>query len=211
MSGQLRVLPSGTSQRGLTHVHCAWWVKSQAFSGQLIFRDPRRFGGLRTFSSMEDLRQCWAELGPDALTVRADELFAQLHERDRPIKAALLDQTLIAGVGNIYADESLFRAGIHPLMNCSKISRKKYQALVNAIKSVMLAAIESGGSTIRSYMDSDGKGGSFALKHAVYGRAAQPCIRCKAPLKHITAAQRTTVFCGKCQPRRSLHMRTSGS
>ena len=204
MSGQLRFVPHGKPFTQTDHVHCSWWIESPAGKGRLMFRDPRRFGGLRPFRSVHDLRKAWAALGPDALEIAAPELRDRLRNRKRPIKAALLDQSLIAGVGNIYADEALFLARIHPSESSGAISLRKFQILVEAIKSVMLAAIDSGGSTIRSYIDSDGQGGSFVHQHQVYGRADEPCKRCSRSLCALTLGGRTTVFCTHCQVRSSL-------
>jgi formamidopyrimidine-DNA glycosylase len=200
MSGQLRFVPKGEALNRNDHVHCTWWLKTTATEGRMIFRDPRRFGGLFPAHSLDQLKQQrWNQLGTDALTIKPADLFERLHRRNRPIKAALLDQALIAGVGNIYADEALFVARIHPQMPCVRLSRSNCERLTNAIQRVMLQAIGSGGSTIRSYIDSDGRGGTYASKHQVYGRNGKPCLRCESTLKSMAVAQRTTVFCPKCQ------------
>lgn len=200
MSGQLRFILKGDLLDKSDHVHCTWWLKNSATEGKLIFRDPRRFGGLFPAQSFDQLRQQrWDQLGPDALTIKPPDLFERLHQRNRPIKAALLDQSLIAGVGNIYADEALFVARIHPRVACMRLSRRDCERLTNAIQRVMSQAIGLGGSTIRSYIDSDGRGGTYASKHQVYGRKGKPCSRCESTLLGISVAQRTTVFCPECQ------------
>jgi formamidopyrimidine-DNA glycosylase len=186
----------------LDHVHCEWRIEGPAARGTLIFRDPRRFGGLWTYDSESQL---WEKrlnaLGPDALTIEPQELAANLKGSRRAIKAALLDQAALAGVGNIYADEALFRAKIHPATRAAKLSRAQIDSLGSSLRAVLRAAIEAGGSTIRTYVDSNGEQGRFAAEHAVYGRGGQPCPRCGTRLRSTLVAQRTTVFCPKCQQR----------
>jgi formamidopyrimidine-DNA glycosylase len=200
MSGQLRFVPHGQTLDQADHVHAVWNVQCKKSSGTLIFRDPRRFGGIWAFDSIDALREHrWNALGPDALTITGELLHAQLSGRHRPIKSALLDQAVLAGVGNIYADEALFAAGIHPATKAHRIDAQRADTLAASIVEILSSAIASGGSTIRSYVDSTGQGGSFAQFHRVYGRAGQPCLQCEAVLAQSTIAQRTTVHCPKCQ------------
>jgi len=200
MSGQMRFSPAGKRLSETTHVHCLWTLASKQGNGKLIFRDPRRFGGLWSFPSIQMLREHrWSSLGPDALAIRASDLAARLHKTQRPIKAALLEQSILAGVGNIYADESLFRAGIDPRSIAARLSKDRVKALTRAIHQVLGAAINAGGSTIRSYLDGSGNGGSFANRHQVYGRGGQVCLACGHSLEQVVIAQRTTVFCNHCQ------------
>jgi len=164
------------------------------------FRDPRRFGGVWALDSMTMLEALrWSMLGPDALDIDGTRLHEALRRTRRGIKSALLDQAIIAGVGNIYADEALFRAGIRPRRSASRLTRKHVDCLARCIREVLTAAIESGGSTLRDYLDASGARGTFQSRHTVYGRGGQPCIRCGSRLKKDVIAQRTTVWCPRCQ------------
>jgi len=200
MSGELRFLEPRERLSDARHVHCTWTIDSPRGPGRLVFRDPRRFGGLWTFPSADELdRQRWSGLGPDALTIRAPVLAARTAGTRRAIKSALLDQRLIAGVGNIYADEALFGARIHPLRRADKLARTETGRLASALRGVMRCAVAAGGSTLRDYVDGRGRRGGFALRHRVYGRAGEPCVRCRAPLIGIEVGGRTTVYCPSCQ------------
>lgn len=182
------------------HVHAVWRLrKDGSHPGLLAFRDPRRFGGLTTLESREALQRRWSSLGPDALGITGGELLAGLRASKRAIKAALLDQAVLAGVGNIYADESLFLAQIAPRKLASRLNPKQVDRLAEAIRGVLEQAVRKGGSTLRDYVDASGRAGSFALEHQVYGRAGRPCVRCQTPLRSATLAQRTTVWCPLCQ------------
>lgn len=200
MSGQLRYLPENTRLENRSHVHCIWSIRGPKSAGRLIFRDPRRFGGIWTFTSREHLQLSrWSRLGPDALDISSRALFQQLDRTRKSIKAALLDQSLIAGVGNIYADECLFSSGINPSRLTNELSRAEITRLAKHLRQILQRAVQAGGSTIRSYVDANGEGGKYAFKHKVYGRANQPCLKCRTSLCGITIAQRTTVFCPTCQ------------
>jgi formamidopyrimidine-DNA glycosylase len=164
----------------------------------LRFRDPRRFGGiwwLGRDASHED------DMGPEPLTLRPADLFRRLQKTTRAIKSALLDQTLVAGLGNIYVDESLFAAKIHPLRRACDISRDESDRLNRAIKQVLRKAISFKGSTLRDYRDARGESGGFQIRHNVYDRAGKPCRVCKTPIERIVLGGRSTHFCPKCQPR----------
>lgn len=200
MSGQLRLVPRGSRVDLRTHVHCVWHLQAAGEADRLVFRDPRRFGGIWTFPSLEALKDYrFASLGPDALTITTIQLRLRLRHSHRSIKAALLDQSFLAGVGNIYADESLFAARIHPLSTCCAIPPNRVAQLAGAIRKVMRRAISAGGSSIQSYLDGRGRRGSYANAHHVYGRRGKPCVNCGHVLQRITISQRTTVFCGACQ------------
>lgn len=195
MSGQLLLNPPA----GLSHVHALWTMCEPATT--LVFRDPRRFGGLWTFESPEQLlTRRWARLGPDALSIQPDELATALTSTTRPVKAALLDQTLLAGVGNIYADEALFHARIHPLTPGNALDILHATALALAIRETLASAIEARGSTLRDYRNADGSRGQAATLHRVYARAGLPCTRCSRALSGTRIAQRATVWCPSCQP-----------
>jgi len=125
---------------------------------------------------------------------------ALLARSRRPIKSALLDQTMIAGLGNIYADEALFASGIHPLTPCHAIPRPAATRLSRAIKRTLTVAIAAGGSTLRDYVNADGTAGGFQLRHRVYARTSQPCRRCRTSVERLVLSGRSTHFCPTCQP-----------
>lgn len=202
MSGQLWHCPAGERLRRHDHIHCVWHLEGTRGQGRgrLVFRDPRRFGGLWCFSSMDELTATrWSHLGPDALSLDARTLRRSLAGTRRSIKAALLDQHVVAGIGNIYADEILFAAGIHPQSAVTRLGADRCRRLARCIRHILAAATAHGGSTIRDYVDGQGRPGSFSLRHRVYGRATQPCTSCGNRLHQTTEAQRTTVFCPVCQ------------
>ncbi len=184
------------------HTHIVWTTEGTG-GGRVLFRDPRRFGGVWTLKSVAALEERWAGLGPDGLDAPVGELAAALVEAcrgsARSAKAALLDQAVIAGVGNIYADEACFIAGVRPTRRGARLKVAEAERLAVAVRSVLAAAVEAGGSSLRDYVDADGRAGEFAQRHAVYGRGGEPCVRCGKRLKQATVAQRTTVWCGGCQ------------
>ncbi len=168
----------------------------------LSFVDPRRFGML-ALGSREELLEgaVLPRLGPDPVVSppSAGELWADLLQRRRPVKLYLLDQTRIAGIGNIYADEICFDARISPFRLCATIRRKECVRLAAAIPRVILAAVAAGGTTFRDYRDAVGNRGQFGQQLAVYGRAGEPCVDCGLPLSFGRLGGRGTTFCGKCQ------------
>ena len=182
------------------HVHAMWTLVARASrSTCLLFRDPRRFGGLRILRSREALDAHWRELGPDALDLTADELLNAARGSTRAMKALLMDQAVVAGIGNIYADEALFRAGIRPARMARRLKPPEAESLAAAVRAVLSEAVQARGSTLRDYRDADGREGDFQSRHAVYGRGGEPCIRCRGLLRSATLAQRTTVWCSSCQ------------
>jgi formamidopyrimidine-DNA glycosylase len=202
MSGQLRHLPPRSRIPDPTHVHCVWSLcePDGAPAGRLLFRDPRRFGGIWVFPSRPALAAArWDRLGPDALAIDAGELGRRLGRTGRAVKAVLLDQAVVAGIGNIYADEALFEAGIHPLTPARRIPDAGIGRLAAAIRATLEPAIAAGGSTLRDYVDARGREGAFVRAHRVYGRAGEPCLRCGRSLERADVAQRTTVWCPACQ------------
>lgn len=210
MTGQLRALAPGA--RGPTdHVHVVWTLEDDhGPAGRLIFRDPRRFGGVWSLAGPEALSERWAQLGTDALAITADDLWRALspssgdqatsaRPRTTSIKAALLDQATLAGVGNIYADEACFLAGIDPRRKVADLGRDEVDALAGAIRLVLARALEAGGSTLRDYVDAEGNAGGAQRLHAVYGRSGEACTRCGQALSSGRVAQRMTVWCPRCQ------------
>lgn len=197
MTGQLLCVRDDAPDVRTDHVHAEW-----GFEGlRMLFRDPRRFGGLETFESEEAmLERSWASLGPDAATVTGKALREGLGTSKRAIKAGLLDQRAVAGIGNIYADESLFAAGIHPLRRCAELSAQEWDRLAREVRRVLREAIRAGGSTLRDYRDATGSEGWFQTRHLVYGRSGSPCVRCGRALERLTVVQRTTVSCIGLRP-----------
>lgn len=193
------------------HDHAAWWLDD---GSRVVFNDPRRFGGLWVFGSFAELdADRWARLGPDALTIGAGELWRRLRGTSRAVKAALLDQRVLAGVGNIYADEALWLSGISPRRPARRLGPEGAARLALALREVLAGAVDAGGSTLRDFADAMGRAGSYRGSHAVYGRSGLPCQRCGAPLASTLLAQRTTVWCRACQPtssRRTGPDRTEG-
>lgn len=168
---------------------------------RMVFRDARRFGGIWTCASVEDLvERRWGSLGPDALGVTAAELGGAMAGSARAVKAVLLDQASVAGVGNIYADEALFAARVHPEREAGGLTGREVARVAEAVRRVLAEAVEGGGSTIRDFAGPEGVGGSYQGRHAVYGRGGERCPGCKkTALAEITVAQRTTVYCPLCQ------------
>ncbi len=200
MSGQVRILESQRDLRVLSHVHVVWKLTRGTETRWLAFRDVRRFGGLWGLPSRDVASaERWSRLGPDALGVRASVLKQAGKASIRAVKAMLLDQRVLAGVGNIYADEALFRAGIDPRRPCDTIRPKEWTTLAAAIRTTLVNAVRQRGSTLRDYADSNGVAGAAQLSHAVYGRAGEPCRTCGLALTGIRLAQRSTVFCSACQ------------
>ena len=196
MSGNLRVIPAPTPVAKHDHVDLVLDDGSA-----LRFTDPRRFGiclWLRAGSSGHPLLR---NLGPEPLgpDLTADYLHARARRRRSAVKAFLMDSRIVCGVGNIYANEALFHAGIHPLRAAGNISRRRYAALVEAVRAVLEAALVAGGTTLRDFRDASGRPGYFSAQLAVYGRNGEPCLRCGRALKLVRAAQRSTYYCPRCQ------------
>lgn len=164
---------------------------------QLHFTDPRRFGGIFWLGTESPEK----DLGPEPLSLTARQLAVRLGKTARPIKSALLDQRLIAGLGNIYADESLHAAAIHPLTPANRLTPQQIARLNRAIKTTLRRAIHHRGSSVRNYRDGDGRGGHFQKLHRVYGRQGQPCLTCGTPIERIVLSGRSTCFCPQCQKR----------
>ncbi|MEO1235652.1 MAG: bifunctional DNA-formamidopyrimidine glycosylase/DNA-(apurinic or apyrimidinic site) lyase [Planctomycetota bacterium] len=197
MSGSLRVVGRPTDGTGGDHVHVVWRLSD---GSELRFRDPRRFGGLWTFATKAELHEMrWSKLGPDALTITPGRLHAGLSRTRRWLKAALLDQRLVAGLGNIYVDELLFAVGLHPRRTAAAVTKPESRRLVAAMRRLLNRAIAAGGSTLRDYADGEGRPGGFQTRHRVYGRGGEPCARCGRPLEVLEVAGRTTCACGRCQ------------
>jgi formamidopyrimidine-DNA glycosylase len=164
----------------------------------LLFDDPRQFGRvLYSAAYPEDA----ARLGPDALDIALDGFLHCLAGRRGRIKPLLLNQRVLAGLGNIYVDESLHRAGIHPLAELAHLGKRRLARLHAAIAAVLGEAVEAGGSSISDYVDAEGRRGWFQTSHRVYGRSGEPCLGCGTPIERIEVGQRGTHFCPHCQRR----------
>jgi formamidopyrimidine-DNA glycosylase len=197
MSGALRIFPS--PYEAVKHDHVLFELSS---GKTLAFRDPRRFGLLSLCNHEEiSTHRLFANLGPEpfAKDISADFLLQRLAKKKQPIKIAIMDQSLIVGVGNIYASEALFRARIHPLRAAGEITKEEMQKLLTEIRSVLAAAIASGGSTLRDYVRSDGELGYFQHHFDVYGKAREACVICAAPIEVIRLGGRSSFFCSNCQ------------
>ena len=194
MTGQVTVVPRQHPLEPHTHVRFA------LENGEEIrYRDVRRFGRLRCCTPRE-LRAIFAELGPDAPTMTAGEFLQALEGRRAPIKSWLLDQSRLAGVGNIYADESLFAARIHPLTPAGRLTRPQALALHRAVERVLRSAVALQGTSFRDYIDIEGQPGRFSMKLKVYQRTGEPCPRCATPIERVAISGRSTHFCPRCQP-----------
>jgi formamidopyrimidine-DNA glycosylase len=195
MSGSLRVLPAATPVRPHDHVDLV------LDGGRVLrFNDPRRFGCL-LWQPPGTVHPLLAALGPEPLAEEfdGDHLFRLSRGRSAPVKNFLMDQAVVVGVGNIYAAEALFAAGISPMRRAGRISPERYARLAAEVKRILLHAIGRGGTTLRDFISPDGAPGYFEQELSVYGRAGQPCPACGRALRHAVLGQRATVWCGHCQ------------
>jgi formamidopyrimidine-DNA glycosylase len=187
MTGRMLVCKPGEEIEKHTHA-----IAKLASGRELRFVDPRRFGRLSVARGFE-------AAGSEPLQVELERFVGLFRGRKTPIKSALLNQKLLSGVGNIYADESLFRARIRPRRRAASLSREDLRRLYLAVREVLTEAIELGGSSVSDYVDSDGEEGFFQLQHRVYGREGEPCLVCKAAIKRVVIAGRSSHYCPKCQ------------
>ncbi|NOS99407.1 MAG: bifunctional DNA-formamidopyrimidine glycosylase/DNA-(apurinic or apyrimidinic site) lyase [Phycisphaerales bacterium] len=196
MTGSVTIEEAGAECAAHTHLR----IPIGDGEREVRFCDPRRFGGVWISNGREpDTGRRLRPLGPEPLDVTASE-FRRIMRRRRQVKALLMDQQALAGMGNIYCDESLHRAGIHPRTPASELTDGRVAALRRAIRSVLRSAIRFNGSTIMDYRTPGGREGSFQLRHRVYQREGLPCRTCRTPIERITAAGRSTHFCPRCQP-----------
>lgn len=172
---------------------------------RLLFWDQRGLGTIRLLDARGLERACGAaKLGPDGLVVTADELVARLSRSRRAVKVALLDQRAVAGIGNIYAAEILFRAGVDPRTSCRRLCHEVWARIAASARVILAAAVRHEGSSIgdETYQTATGTPGRFQQRHRVYGREGRPCSRCRTPIVRIVQAQRSTFYCPQCQVRR---------
>lgn len=166
--------------------------------GMLLYDDSRQFGCLEF---TEKFPPRVARLGPEPLEVPFEEFAKRLKRHKTRIKALLLNQTFVRGVGNIYADETLFRSGIHPLALASRLRTDRIRRLYDAMVAVLTEAIAAGGSSISDYVDAEGRQGFFQFSHRVYQRTGEPCLNCGAAIRRVLVTQRSSHFCPRCQHR----------
>lgn len=195
MSGSLRVITDDSPPDKHDHIDLVFTKGTR-----LRFNDPRRFGCWLWAERPED-HTLLASLGPEPLSddFNGPYLFRKSRGRKTSIKSFLMDNRIVVGVGNIYANEALFKTGIHPNRPAGRISAARYHQLCEAIRETLSAAILMGGTTLRDFVNSEGKPGYFAQSLLVYGRAGQPCVECQQPLKETRMNQRSTVYCTRCQ------------
>lgn len=196
MSGSLRILPTDTPPGRHDHVDL------ELTNGQCLrLTDPRRFGALLWTDNPPEEHKLLRDLGPEPLSgaFNGDYLFALSRGRKAAVKSFIMDSHVVVGVGNIYANESLYLAGIHPTRPAGRISRERYARLVDAIKLVLTQSIEVGGTTLRDFTGGDGKPGYFRQSLRVYERAGQPCRGCGEPVRLKRIGQRSSYYCSHCQ------------
>lgn len=177
------------------HVHVVFHLKSH---GSITFRDVRKFGKIEWIAAGQSSPRL-DKLGPDALSISAALLQRGLQGRRLAIKSALLDQSLLAGVGNIYADEALFQARISPLRPAASLQREEVTRLAQQIRRILRTSVRQGGSTINDYLQPDGQWGGYQNWHQVYGKTGEPCPLCATPLARVVLGARSSHFCPACQ------------
>jgi formamidopyrimidine-DNA glycosylase len=196
MSGSLRILPANTPPDKHDHFDLI------LSNGTLMrLRDPRRFGAVLWHTGDPSIHPLLAELGPEPLEkdFNARYLYEATRGRSASIKQCIMDSRIVVGVGNIYANEALFRAGIKPQLAAGKLGLPRCAKLVDEIRVTLAEAIQLGGSSLRDFVDASGNPGYFQQTYWVYGRAGEPCRRCGATIRQIRQGQRSSFYCGNCQ------------
>jgi len=196
MSGSLRVLRQKTPAEKHDHIDIIL-----ATNTTLRFRDPRRFGSLHWTKAEPRKHKRLRHLGPEPLgpDFTGEHLHALASKRTQAVKTFIMDSRIVVGVGNIYASEALFLAGVHPKKAAGRISRERYVKLAKAIRRVLNRAIKKGGTTLRDFVDEQGRPGYFRIELKVYDRAGKACKKCAATIKQIRQGQRSTFYCSSCQ------------
>jgi len=194
MTGRLLIASPETEMAKHTHA-----VLKLASGRELRFVDPRRFGRLAVVRRESKSAAGFAAPGDEPLDLQSERFLTLFRRRRTPIKSALLNQKLLSGVGNIYADESLFRAAIRPRRRAASLTRAELRKLHAAVQEVLREAIELGGSSVSDYVDAEGREGFFQLQHRVYGREGEPCLVCSTPVKRVIIAGRSSHYCPHCQ------------
>ncbi len=196
MSGSLHIAEAGDKISKHDHVELEF-----TNSRLLRLNDPRRFGSIHWTTSPGERHRLLRSVGPEPLsdTFCTDYLYRKSRNRKVAIKNFIMNSHIVAGIGNVYACESLFVAGIHPSRGAGHVSKPRYDRLLAAIKQVLQSAIKAGGSTLNDFVKPDGRPGYFQHHFSVYGKTGQSCGRCGSPIKQIALGQRSTFYCGKCQ------------
>lgn len=196
MTGRLSLITPGRALQKHDHFDLE-------LSGDLVlrFNDPRRFGAALWWPASQPKHALLKHMGPEPLTdaFSAEYLSRLARRRSAPVKNFLMDGRVVVGVGNIYAVEALFRAGIRPMRQAGRVTRAEYEKLVAAVRGVLNDALAAGGTTFRDFLDSNGEPGYFVQKLFVYDRAGQPCRKCKTRIKRLVIGQRSSYYCPKCQ------------
>jgi formamidopyrimidine-DNA glycosylase len=196
MTGRLTVTPSNAPLEPHTHVR----LSLDDGREEIRFRDPRRFGRLRC-CTREELAEVFGKLGPDAQQITEEQFLRAMRGRKGAVKSWLMNQQMLAGLGNIYADEALFLARVHPLAQPGRISAEKARRLYRAIRRVLDHAVALQGTTFRDYIDIEGRPGNYTPRLRVYQRDGEPCRRCRSRIRRLVIAGRSSHFCPRCQPR----------
>jgi formamidopyrimidine-DNA glycosylase len=196
MSGSLRILTFDTPAEKHDHVDVVF-----ASGSRLRFRDPRRFGCILWTTEDPALHPLLSGLGPEPLDneLNGDYLFRKSRNRVQSVKTFIMDSRIVVGVGNIYANESLFASGIHPKRKAGRITKERYEKLSASIKKVLKQALGKGGTTLRDFVNGQGEPGYFRHELQVYDRANEPCVKCRSPVKVSRLGQRSTFYCSHCQ------------
>ncbi len=196
MSGNLRIVNADTPAARHDHVDFVF------DDGTVLrFNDPRKFGAVLWAQGDVLEHALLKDLGPEPLSpdFSGDHLFQRAKNRKKTVKTFIMDGHIVVGVGNIYASESLFRAGIAPARPAGNVTLEEYQKLGSAIQTVLQKAIEQGGTTLKDFVNEEGRPGYFSQSLMVYGRAGQPCYHCQSPVEQVTLGQRASYFCPSCQ------------
>jgi formamidopyrimidine-DNA glycosylase len=196
MSGSLRILLKTCAPHKHDH------VDMEFANGRILrFTDPRRFGALLWTDKNPVLHPLLKHLGPEPLAAQftGNYLWSSIQNKTAPIKTIIMDSKIVTGVGNIYATEALFLAGVHPRIPAKSLSQTQASRLVKAIKQILRHAIKRGGTTLKDFVNSEGKPGYFVNQLKAYGRAGLPCLQCQTPLESFQIGQRTTTYCRCCQ------------
>jgi formamidopyrimidine-DNA glycosylase len=194
MTGRMQVTTPDVEVARHTHA-----IARLASGRELRFVDPRRFGRLAVVNAASSGPAGFTAPGDEPLDSQAMRFIELFRHRKAPIKSALLNQKILSGVGNIYADESLFRAGIRPRRRAATLTREQLRKLHASLQKVLREAISLGGSSVSDYVDADGEEGFFQLQHRVYGREGEPCLVCGTPIKRVVISGRSSHYCSHCQ------------
>lgn len=188
------------SAENISDKHTRLIIKFHRTENELHFQDMRKFGFIYLFSTSKELETPWiSSLGPEPLKIKYAAFSNLFRSRKRPVKCLLLDQKFLAGIGNIYADEILFRAKIHPKQKSCSLSERDKKKLWRSMRRVLFEAVELRGSSVRNYIDSNGERGAFQDFHRVYGREGLPCLECGTKIRRIRLGGRSSFFCPQCQ------------